>query len=158
MKKIELTQGKVALIDDDDFDRVSQHHWYAKKSRNTFYAEKAVRIDGKQTSVKMHRFIMGHRKGEDIDHGDGNGLNNQKVNLRICTRSQNCMNRRIARGKSEYKGACWHKRIGKWQVRIQVDGKRVHLGYFESEDEAGKAYNKAAKKYFGEYAYLNEVA
>ncbi len=157
MKRIPLTQGKFALIDDKDFDLVSQHKWYADgRRRYTYYARADILKDGdKKTTLRMHRLIMNPANGMEVDHIDGNGLNNCRLNLRICTRSQNARNQHPRGGSSQYKGVSWHKRDKKWQVRIKANGNRSHLGTFTDEIEAAKVYDKAAKKLFKEFAYLN---
>lgn len=153
MRTINLTQGKVALVDDEDFEALNQQKWYAHKMGNTFYAERNIPVVGKQTTLRMHWEIM---NGKSIDHIDHDGLNNQRTNLRFCSQSENCMNtRKCENTTSIYKGVCWNKRAGKWQVYIMINGKRIHLGYFDSETEAAKAYNEKAIELFIEFANLN---
>lgn len=155
MKEIQLTQGKVALVDDADFDYLNQWKWYAQKDRNTFYA---VRRDGKKR-MKMHRVILGLDYDDKCvpDHIDLNGLNNQRYNLRIATKGQNSVNRPPTKNSvSRYKGVSPMKK--RWQVHIVKDGVQTYLGLYKSETEAAIAYNEAAKKLHGEFAYLNKIA
>lgn len=158
MKMIELTQGMVALVDDEDFERVNQHKWCAKKAWgssgcDTFYAERCVFVDGKKIHIRMHWLIMG---GKWVDHVDGNGLNNQKLNIRFCTSQQNSMNRRpYKETSSKLKGVHYYKSKNNWTASIFFNGKKNHLGYFETEKEAAVVYDKKASEYFGEFAYLN---
>lgn len=155
MKKIILSQGKVALVDDADYLELSKFKWFARRDHNTFYAGRAVTTTpNKQKVVLMHREISGTRL--KVDHKDGNGLNNQRHNLRAATTRQNGWNRRkISPASSKFKGVHWHRRDKKWQARIQVPGERNQLGYFQTEIEAAKAYDAAARRFFGEFAVLN---
>jgi len=152
MKEIPLTQGKFALVDKEDYEYLCQWKWYACKDHNTFYAQASIYKNGKPTTIGMHRLIL---DAKQIDHKDGNGLNNQKENLRPCNGHQNQANRRPTKGTSKYKGVYWNKQCNKWKSRIQFNGKRIHLGLFDSEIEAAKAYDKAAKLHFGEFARFN---
>jgi len=104
----------------------------------------------------MHRFILNAPRHKLVDHIDGNGLNNRKANLRLCNHSQNAWNRRPNSGcHSKYKGVYWNKDKKKWHATISKSYKRIHLGYFDNEIEAARAYDKKAKEFFGEFAYLN---
>jgi hypothetical protein len=158
VKQIELTQGKIAIVDDEDFESLSKFRWFACKGKNTFYAKRyAGRVNGKQRMIWMHREILGLKPGDpDVDHRDGNGLNNQKKNLRKVTNSENAMNKRNQRGSlSEFKGVCWDKSRNKWKAQIHIDGKLNFLGYFDKEEDAARAYDEAAAKNFGDFAKLN---
>ena len=104
MKKIELTQGKFALVDDEDFEWLNQWKWYANHLGYTWYVVRSVRYDNEVKAILMHRSILNAKIGEEIDHINHNGLDNRKKNLRICTRSQNNMNRNKLRGTYKYKG------------------------------------------------------
>ena len=153
MKKIPLTQGYVALVDDSDYDDLIQFNWYAD-NRNTRRSVYAIRNTSARTTEWMHTRITGY---EQTDHKDRNGLNNQRSNLRPATTSQNHGNMPKFRGTytSQFKGVYWHKKARKWRAQIGVNSKQIHLGWFTDEIEAAKAYDRAAVKYFGEYALLN---
>ena len=158
MKAIPLTQGKVALVDDEDFEWLSKWKWYAWKSKNGWYAmhNKWSPKAKKQKIIRMHRFILGTKKDQEVDHKDHNGLNNQRTNLRSCTHLENCMNQRPRKDcSSKYKGVHWRKSCKKWQCRIACHGKQHHLGYFKSEYDAALQYDIAAQFFFGEFALLN---
>lgn len=159
MKQIKLTHGKVALVDDADFDWLNQWKWYAHQHRNTWYASRYFRyVGGGKTTIKMHREILGLKIGARglSDHRDGNGLNNQRSNLRICTAAENSQNRKPKKNtSSKFKGVSWHKGEGKWVVCIQHQKKMMSLGYFKDETKAARAYDKKAKELFGEFAWLN---
>jgi len=161
MKKIPLTRGMVALVDDTDYERLNTWKWYASKNSGSYnsYAVRGIKVaKNKQTIQMMHRVILGLQPGDgrQTDHRDGNGLNNQRTNLRVCTATQNGQSRRkMVLGTSKYKGICWNHRDSKWRSRIYVNRKRIHLGYFSSEKTAAAAYNQAALKHFGEFALLN---
>ena len=155
MKEIELSQGKVALVDDEDYEYLNQWKWCALKSHNVYYAVRTVRHDNMQTTQCMHRLILNCPSGMKDDHRNGDGLDNRRDNLRICTNAENIHNSRVqSRNKSSrFKGVHLHK--AKWCSRIKVNGVKIHLGYFISEYAAADAYDLAAKKYFGEFARLN---
>lgn len=147
MKEIVLTQGKVALVDDEDFERLSQWKWHFTKLGY------AVRHHG----VYMHREILGVPKGTYVDHVNGFRLDNRKANLRACTNSQNMRNRpKTVRNKSGYKGV-FVAQQGKWGACIQIDGRQKHLGFHDTREQAAEAYNKAALELHGEFAVLNQV-
>lgn len=149
---IPLTQGKFAIVDAEDYDRLAKYKWCVSQSGNTFYAVRRRR----NKTVIMHREIMKAPKSLLVDHKDGNGLKNRKSNLRLCTAYQNVCNRRPrSKSSSKYKGVSWYRRDKIWQVQICYSGKSIHLGRFEDEMEAGVAYDRKAEALFGEFAYLN---
>lgn len=149
MKEIQLTQGKVALVDDEDFDRVNQFKWYAAESRGRVYAGRQAN----KKTVFMHCFLAGQT---GIDHKDGNGLNNQRDNIRLATKSQNQHNRRkLLKGSSVFKGVCWDDKSRAWRSSIRVNQTQVYLGIFECEIDAAHVYDYVARIYFGEFARLN---
>ena len=151
MKEILLPQNKVAIIDDEDYELVSQYKWYPRKSGRNFYA-------GTNIPLRLHTLIMGKKQGFEIDHINHDGLDNRRCNLRHVTRSQNRHNCRSRLNTSSiYKGVCWHKRDKRWVAAITDNRIRYHLGSYTSEQEAALVYNKEAIKRFGEFAYINKI-
>jgi hypothetical protein len=149
---IPLTRGLFAIVDAEDYPRLSRYTWFAEGTCKNFYAVR--KENGK--SIKMHREIMNAPDHLVVDHIDHNGLNNRRENLRVCTFAENCRNLRSSRHKtSKYKGVHWRKRCKKWAAQITCENKSYHLGYFTDELAAAKAYDKAAKKYHGDFASLN---
>ena len=168
MKRIPLTQNKFALVDDCDYEYLLNWKWYYSEQRNspkhlTGYARTCLPGSRScRSSIYMHRIIAArkglHITGRRVDHKDQNGINNRRHNLRLATRSQNGANRKLnLNSTSGLKGVHWHQRDQVWVARISVEGVRLQLGSFPSPIKAAKAYNKAAKKYFGKFAYLNKV-
>jgi len=161
MKRIELTQNKYAVVDDDDFERINQYKWQADFSHGNWRARRSIqKINGKRVPLYMHQVIISCPKGFEIDHRNHNGLDNRKCNLRTCTQAENQHNRRIQQQRkttSQYKGVYWHKRDKIWGAMIRLNNKQIHLGNFLNETEAAKAYNRKAKELFGEFAYLNSL-
>lgn len=151
MKYIPLTQGKQTLVDDADFEIFSQWKWQL----NGKYARRSWRENGKVKNMTMHRLIMNPSKDMQIDHINGDKLDNRKENLRITDSIGNNRNVNSKIGKSGYKGVGWYEKTKKWGAVITVDYKHIWLGGFEDPREAAKAYNNAAIKYFGEFARLN---
>lgn len=152
MKTINLTKGQFCMVDDEDYDFLNSIKWYAEKRSRS--GDKFCAANG--PLGKMHRLIMKCPSDMEVDHRDGNPLNNQKSNLRICTHKQNCQNKGKSRkGSSMFHGVYWLKINKKWNARIKPDRKPIHLGCFESEIDAAQAYDEGAKKYFGEFAHLN---
>ena len=150
---VRLTQGKFAIVDEEDFERVNQYNWFADRFKHSWYAHRVFTENGIRKNVKMHRFILGE-SDLYVDHKNGNGIHNYKSNLRFVSKNQNQYNRRIQDDcNSKYKGVAIKK--NRFQSRIMVNNKPINLGYFSDEIEAAKAYDNAAKKYFGEYARLN---
>ena len=154
MKEIKLTQGKVAIVDDEDFERLNQFKWCATLGNSTWYAIRKSTIYGKQKTIIMHREIMHAHKGIQVDHRNGEGLFNCKENLRLCTNQQNGFNQRKPQknNKLGIKGVGWHKQHRKFSARIMFNGKSIHLGYFNVLGDADSAYRIAEEKYFGEFA------
>ena len=153
MKQIPLTQGMFALVDDEDFEYLNQWKWCVEKQRNKYYA--ARRGESGQ-HLYMHRVILSDKT--QIDHEDGNGLNNQKYNLREATYKENGSNRAKQKNNtSGFKGVFSHRNTKKWRAQIVVNKKAIHLGYFTTAEEAAIAYNEAAIKYHGSFAKLNQV-
>ena len=154
-KEIQLTQGKVAIVDDDMFDYLNQWKWYA----NNNYVGRSITVSkNKQKHILIHRFIMKPDKGMLIDHLDGNPLNNQKNNLRICTHSDNMRNCKISiKNTSGYKGVSFVKKKNKYKSAIKFNKRKIYLGYYIDPIDAARAYNTAAIKYFGEFAHLNKI-
>lgn len=147
MKSLALTQGKVALVDDNDFEYLSRWKW----CYNNGYA---VRSGG----VSLHRAILSPPRSSDIDHINGDRLDNRRANLRLCSRAENCRNRKPRSGSTTgMKGVYLHKPSGRYQASIRVNGKNLSQGMYDSITEAAKAYNKAARKYFGDFAYINNI-
>ncbi len=157
MKTIPLSQGKFALVDDADFDFLNQWKWSATKNHKAFYAHRNDRLPHKRVQVKMHRVIMCAPPGQIIDHIDGDGLNNQRSNLRFCTKAENNRNQSPTGLTSKYRGVFFDKRDGVFRSSVRVDGKRKWLGSFLTDIGAARAYNAAAIQYYGEFARLNEV-
>lgn len=156
MKEIPLTQGKVALVDDDDFEWLSKFQWYTgRRPLAGGFAYYAVRSD--RAKILMHRQILGCSEEVKADHIDSNGLNNQRFNLRIATDAENCRNKSWHPHSSKFKGVTWNQRRGYWYSSIKVDYKAIHLGCFHDETDAAIAYNNAALIQFGDFAKLNPI-
>jgi hypothetical protein len=150
MKKIPLTQGKFAVVDDEDFDRLSRFKWHFDGTRYARRSEKTTR-----TNIAMHNEILDVPKGFQIDHKDRDGLNNVKSNLRICTESENKCNRSFKIGVSGYRGV-W-KNGNKWEAYLKIGDRRIYGGVFSSKEDAAKARDDIARKYHKEFADLNFV-
>lgn len=176
MKLVPLSNGRHAMVDDEDYELVIKHRWRYLHSKGREYATTRINVRGvkeppplvgnrpsgrpriigsKRVTVQMHRMILPHNM-EHTDHADGNGLNNQKHNLRPCTRVQNAQNRKLQMHSSRFKGVHFNKKQGKFQSYIRINKKLVHLGTFESDIEAANAYDRSATIYFGEFAATNK--
>jgi len=157
MREIKLTQNKIALVDDEDFEFINQYKWHYSKSSKNYGRAKASQ--GKRnTLITMHKLLMNPPKGMEVDHINGDPLDNRRANLRIVTHGQNQKNMKIsADNKSGYKGVSWHKKANKWQAHIRLKCASKYLGLFTDIKEAAKAYNSAALEHFGEFARLNDI-
>lgn len=167
-RRIPLTQGKFAIIDPDDYPRLAKYKWRLckTKGKSTPYAERSIRLpSGRYSRILMHRQILnlGQKPNPPrtppanlvIDHKNRNGLDNRKANLRRATVAQNAWNSRKRNSRSPFKGVCFIKQKRKYRASIWANGKRVHLGYFQNETDAAKAYDHAAKKLHGDFAAPN---
>lgn len=154
MKKIKLTQNKVALIDDEDFERLNQFKWFVKQDGKAWYVCRHIYIAGKRTTLAMHREILSAKKDIKVDHINHDGLNNCKENLRLCTHQENLQNQEVAHknNKLGIKGMYWWESRKKFRATINVNKKDISLGYFHNIDNADIAYRKAEVKYFGKFA------
>jgi len=158
-RKIPLTRGKFAVVDPEDYERLSLYKWHAFTGRGTYYAMRIGRKSEKRSGKRiwMHREILNLEEGLMCDHINHNGLDNRSANLRPATHRQNMWNhlKRKTRCGSKYKGIDRASDMKHWRARIRFKGKRIYLGSFENEIDAAKAYDEAAKKYYGQYAALN---
>ena len=148
-KEIFLTQNKIAIVDDCDYEYLNQFKWYAHNEGHTFYARRKVWKDGKGKTFYMHTAILGKREGYECDHINGDGLDNRRSNLRFVTRRQNTQNIHIFK-TSLYPGVYWNKEHKKWRARLQVGNKCIHAGYFDNEYKAYLTYCKAVRELTGQ--------
>lgn len=156
VREISLSRGLVALVDDEDYERVSRHKWYAHAGPNTFYGRsKSPSADGRP--MLLHHFILGIDGRVRIDHANGNGLDCQRSNMRPATRQQNAHNTCLrSDNKSGFKGVTWKKEKRRWEANIRIPGgKQIYLGRFLKREHAALEYDRAARAYFGEFACVN---
>lgn len=153
-RNIPLSRGLVALVDDADYGlALSAGPWYARPDGHTAYAQRTPKVDGRKITVLLHSFLTGW---DYVDHRDGNGLNNQRANLRLATASQNQGNqRRSGNNSSGYKGVGWHKPTKRWSAQIGLGGRRHWLGTFTTAEDAARAYDAAAIEAWGDFAQPN---
>lgn len=157
LKVLHLDQ--LALVDDEDYDRVRSFTWRASHHHTgrNIYVQTGMKVDGRMTTVKLHRFIMGAEKGQFVDHINHDALDNRRDNLRICTTQQNNFNTRKADGQTSiYKGV-FKRENGRWRACVRINGKLINIGTFDNEEVAAAAYNWKARELFGEFALLNRV-
>lgn len=153
-KLIHLTKGMFAIVDEEDFERVNQHKWYAYKAPTTYYAQRKSKNRNTYEDKHMHHMVLGLRN-VIVDHIDGDGLNNRKSNLRRCTTAQNNCNKIPLIKTSKYKGVHYSKKAKQFISMIRVNGKTKYLGHFNDELDAARIYDDKAKEVHGEFAWLN---
>lgn len=155
--EIRLTQNKTAVVDAADFMELNQYKWHyagADKHGENGYASRWTTENGKRKIIRMHRVISKCAEGEVTDHINHDTLDNRSSNLRVCKQRENTLNRKLSRAnKSGYRGVLAYKK--KWAASIGVSSKRIHLGYHDTAEQAARAYDTAALKYFGQYANTN---
>lgn len=153
------------MVDDEDFEWLNQFKWHVSGNgyaTNTRYIRGSGRRNQKSVNTYMHRMIMANPQGKKIDHIDGDGFNNQKSNLRVCSNAENSRNSSKSKSNtSGFKGVFLHDpkiRLAKpWRARLRFNRENYHLGFYTTKEEAARAYNEGALKYFGKYAKLNEL-
>jgi hypothetical protein len=159
---VALTRGKITVVSIDRYCQLVRFKWradYDKRIDRYDAARSCVCVgDGKRRTVYMARQILSCPVGKLVDHKNHDTLDNTDENIRTCSKSQNSMNSKKMEGTSNYKGVSWNKLFNKWEAQIGYNKKRYHLGLFYTEISAALAYNIAARSYFGEFAYLGEVA
>lgn len=156
MKRIPLTRGQSTVVSDDDYPGLSRHCWHLRTTNHKKYA---IRREYFPTPrwVRMHREILKATDELEVDHINGDGLDNRRENLRLCSHRENC---RASKTKtpgtsSRFRGVTWH-RIGKrWMAQLKKNGKRIYLGLFLAEEAAARCYDAAAIEHFGKFASLN---
>jgi len=153
---VPLTKGLEALVSPQDFDMVREFKWCATRGGRTSYASRQVRSsDGKWSVGLMHRLIMAPPQGLLVDHINGNGLDNRRENLRLCSHAENIRNQQSRLGtSSRFKGVWMHS--GKWAAMIEHNGDKINLGRFDCEERAARQYDRAARVFFGRFARTNQ--
>lgn len=154
---IELTKGQVSIIDNEDWNLVRNYKWYALQDLcGKYYAVAWIKtVNGSRSLIRMHRLLLAAKKGQQVDHINGDSLDNRRENLRFCDCSQNQQNRKITSGASSLKGVSRCKTTNRWRADIRFKGKQTFLGRFNTEIEAARAYDSKAKELFKEFASLN---
>lgn len=153
MKEIKLTQGFTAQVDDEDYEWLNQFKWCAHLETGNWYAIRQNWHNNKSGIIRMQRVILNAPYGLLTDHINRDTLDNRKCNLRLCSKAENSRNRKCTAHSSKFKGVSWFKRDSNWRAYIGTPQK--HLGYFNTDQDAARAYDEVAKKYHGEFANLN---
>lgn len=158
-KEISLTQNQVALVSDECFERINSNKWYAlwmPQSKSYVAVRSSSRSLGQRHIIYMHREIMNNPHGLQVDHINHDTLDNRLENLRLATVSENQCNRRLqGNNTSGYKGVSWNKEKGKWRSYISINKVQIHLGFYDSVDDAYNEYKKASKKYHGSFSFID---
>lgn len=157
-KEIPLTQNQFAIVDEDDYERLSRHKWCISYSRDCYYARRSGRVSGKKITLQMHRVVLGLEYGDNliIDHINRNGLDNRKSNLRIVSQKTNSYNCKMQRhNTSGYRGVAFCKQTGKYTSYITINGIQKHLGFYKTPIEAALAHDVASLLVYKENAIIN---
>ncbi len=160
MRQIPLSKGYVAVVDEEDYERLAELPWYAHETRWGTYAFRSLPVSegAAKRNVSMHREVIGLpaacEGGPLVDHINGDTLDNRRENLRACDTTQNAANMKPHRGR-RFKGVAWHKASKRWRAYLRTGYRQVSLGYFDTQDEAARAYDRAAFREWGEFARLN---
>jgi hypothetical protein len=162
VKQIPLTKGMFALVDDEDFDTLSTRRWCVSGKPGDSYAVRGITLpSGKSRIIRMHREILSAVVGQEVDHVNGDRLDNRRCNLRFCTRGENCYNARLrSNNRSGYRGVRYCPQLNKtnpWSAQIKGDKRLRHIGYFPTAKDAAMAYNEKAKELHGEFARINPL-
>jgi len=156
MKLIPIGKTHFAKVDDHNFHIVNRYAWHLHNNKNKLYAQTFWRGIKPTVKLSMHRFIMNPGRDLEVDHIDGDGLNNCESNLRICTHAENGRNRQLRKyAYSGFLGVSWDKKSNKWRAQICINYKTIPLGAFENAQDAARARDEAALKYHGQFARLN---
>lgn len=163
MRRVPLTKGLFALVDDGDFELASAFRWQALRHGRVTHAIRTQKQLGVKRTIYMHRWLLGARRGVEVDHRNGDGLDNRRGNLRLCTHAQNAVNwkRSSATKSSRFHGVCWNGRRARWRVvicagrRPKGPAKQIYIGVFRAEEDAARAYDRAALKRHGQFAVTN---
>ncbi len=157
MKEVSLTQGYVALVDDGDYDWAMQYKWQVRRCGTKLYASRCTPGNpSERRTLYMHRELLNPIRGILCDHVDGDGLNNQRENLRAATRSQNGANAGMRpNNTSGFKGVGWQSRLGKWRARLKIGRRSLHLGLFDNPMDAARLHDRRARELFGAFAQVN---
>lgn len=151
-----INGGIAVLLDQEDLPHVERFSWSAQVHPRVTYAQANVWRGDQRTTMTLHRFIARAADNEHVDHENGDGLDCRKSNLRICLKFQNNRNARTrVDNSSGYKGVSWYAAGENWMAGIMLDGKRRHIGYFDTREQAARAYDLVAQRAWGEFAWLN---
>lgn len=155
--RVPVRGGMFALVDAGDSAAVLAHKWHPQRRHDggAVYAQTSLFAGGLERPISLHRFILQPPPGMVVDHISGDGLDNRRANLRICTQHQNAHNTYRPRGRSRFKGVTWHKQMQKWQAEICIRGKHIYLGLFSDEVEAARVRDAFALAELGSFARLN---
>lgn len=157
--KIRIGKDRFALVDQADYDFIKDYLWYCSANKWGAYVQGFPKgqAGNNRKRVSMHRVILNAPKGMCVDHINGNGLDNRRGNIRLCTPAENSYNRKLQHNStSGHRGVYWHKASRRWRARISYARENISLGYYNNLEDAAKAYKEAAKKYYGEFCPIEK--